>query len=411
MKSKSSMLVPCHRQEQDGLNRDGSTVAAKRSKKEEASKVVMVAEQVCFPPFDIVADILSRLPVESLLRFRSVCKQWCSLTYDPDFVEDHHKRALDRPALVSQISARNEVSLHHFGGDGEVKRSSFCSKFGKLKHWRFLSNSVNGLVCVSSLKSPYRDDGCFHLLNPSTREVAELPRSASVEGNAKLGLGLDVSTGEYKVARIRPGTSSCEVLSVGTREWRYIGDAPCEVLSCPPLFLNGALHWIVESYAHARNTCAVPLDILAFDLRDERIRVMTAPESWRGNRAWCMGLVASRGQLCFVWRSDPCHEGPGHFLRIWMLRDYTSHEWVKEYDVDVSNFATTFQQFSIIGIRGHKIIIGAHCRGEVNLTVIYSYDFCCGTARELYRGEMRCFGLFTESLVSPRNLVGNLPGC
>jgi len=31
-----------------------------------------------------------------------------------------------------------------------------------------------------------------------------------------------------------------------------------------------------------------------------------------------------------------------------MLRDYTSHEWVKEYDVDVSNFANMFRHVDIM---------------------------------------------------------------
>ncbi|XP_058217013.1 probable F-box protein At1g14315 [Rhododendron vialii] len=36
-------------------------------------------------PFDITIEILSRLPVKSLLRFKSVCKTWYALIETPDF--------------------------------------------------------------------------------------------------------------------------------------------------------------------------------------------------------------------------------------------------------------------------------------------------------------------------------------
>ncbi|XP_059624633.1 F-box/kelch-repeat protein At3g23880-like [Cornus florida] len=40
-------------------------------------------------PHDIIVQILSRLPVKSLLQFRCVCKSWCSLISDSHFVKTH----------------------------------------------------------------------------------------------------------------------------------------------------------------------------------------------------------------------------------------------------------------------------------------------------------------------------------
>ncbi|XP_019159078.1 PREDICTED: putative F-box protein At3g52320 [Ipomoea nil] len=42
-------------------------------------------------PEDMVAEILSRLPVESLLRFKCVCKEWYQLIQQDDFIEKHHR--------------------------------------------------------------------------------------------------------------------------------------------------------------------------------------------------------------------------------------------------------------------------------------------------------------------------------
>ncbi|MCI32976.1 F-box/kelch-repeat protein, partial [Trifolium medium] len=40
-------------------------------------------------PFDLIIEILSRLPVKLLLQFRCVCKSWKSLISDPKFAKKH----------------------------------------------------------------------------------------------------------------------------------------------------------------------------------------------------------------------------------------------------------------------------------------------------------------------------------
>ena len=41
-------------------------------------------------PDEIVLDILAKLPVKSLLRFRCVCKPWYSSIANPSFISTHH---------------------------------------------------------------------------------------------------------------------------------------------------------------------------------------------------------------------------------------------------------------------------------------------------------------------------------
>ncbi|KAM7485697.1 hypothetical protein LguiA_001706 [Lonicera macranthoides] len=43
-------------------------------------------------PNDIILQILSKLPVKSLLRFRSVCKDWCSSIFNPKFTLSTQRR-------------------------------------------------------------------------------------------------------------------------------------------------------------------------------------------------------------------------------------------------------------------------------------------------------------------------------
>ncbi|KAI8549605.1 hypothetical protein RHMOL_Rhmol06G0038000 [Rhododendron molle] len=44
-------------------------------------------------PEDVLMEILSRVPVKSLLRFKSVSKHCYSLTQNPTFISLHHNRA------------------------------------------------------------------------------------------------------------------------------------------------------------------------------------------------------------------------------------------------------------------------------------------------------------------------------
>ena len=44
-------------------------------------------------PRELIVDILSRLPVKTLCRFKCVLKPWRSLISDPDFVKTHLLRA------------------------------------------------------------------------------------------------------------------------------------------------------------------------------------------------------------------------------------------------------------------------------------------------------------------------------
>ncbi|KAG2694674.1 hypothetical protein I3760_08G155600 [Carya illinoinensis] len=46
-------------------------------------------------PKDLIIEILLRLPVKSLVRFRCVSKQWFSLISDPRFAKVHFKRKSD----------------------------------------------------------------------------------------------------------------------------------------------------------------------------------------------------------------------------------------------------------------------------------------------------------------------------
>ncbi|EFH59271.1 hypothetical protein ARALYDRAFT_897971 [Arabidopsis lyrata subsp. lyrata] len=66
-------------------------------------------------PRELEEDILSRLPAQSLVRFRSVCKRWNALFYEKGFINHHFARA--RPQFICMTNS-NIYSIDIIGLDG-----------------------------------------------------------------------------------------------------------------------------------------------------------------------------------------------------------------------------------------------------------------------------------------------------
>ncbi|CAA2963841.1 F-box CPR30-like [Olea europaea subsp. europaea] len=66
-------------------------------------------------PQDLVEEVLSRLPVRSILRFTCVSKQWRTINDSPYFIKIHMDRSIKMGSSVVVIHRRtdiNFVSLH-----------------------------------------------------------------------------------------------------------------------------------------------------------------------------------------------------------------------------------------------------------------------------------------------------------
>ena len=57
-------------------------------------------------PQEIITNILSRLPIKSLLQFKSVSKLWLSLISNPQFVELHLKQMKENNTIKHRIYNR-----------------------------------------------------------------------------------------------------------------------------------------------------------------------------------------------------------------------------------------------------------------------------------------------------------------
>ncbi|KAK8592229.1 hypothetical protein V6N13_062815 [Hibiscus sabdariffa] len=249
---------------------------------------------------DLIADILSRLPVKHLLCLRSVSKLWRSLIDDPDFINLHLSRSL---------KTRTNHTLILKSTDLHAADLSSLDPFAKLEHPLMSYNhgveilgSCNGLLCIRNIVED------MAIWNPSTRKYQVLPYLGSCKGYACV-FGHDPVADDYNVVKIiqleradddKPLESEVKVCSLKRNRWRKIQDIPC-VSSFPSangVFACGALHWVLAQKVDLLVTNV----IISLDLAAESYKEVPQPgyqddvlQLNIGVLGGCMCVVATHG--------------------------------------------------------------------------------------------------------------------
>ncbi|CAI9086878.1 OLC1v1020801C1 [Oldenlandia corymbosa var. corymbosa] len=202
-------------------------------------------------PPEIITDILTRLPVKSLLRFRCVSKPWCTLIDSRSFTKLHLNRSLQTGSnhyIILGFLAIYSIDLNCLDS-ATLIRPPFSSSD--------ISNSCNGLVLVLAT-NPY-------IWNPFTRKFRELPANSVdypvgvevVSAYETFGFAYDSENDDYFVLRVVEFrgphldwiSSEAKVYSSKLNSWRRIGDFPYQLpyKRVWGAHLNGVLHTAVRN--------------------------------------------------------------------------------------------------------------------------------------------------------------------
>ncbi|KAL5718740.1 hypothetical protein ACHQM5_011610 [Ranunculus cassubicifolius] len=296
-------------------------------------------------PEEITSQILSRLPVKSVLRCRCVCKAWRSFLKDLHFVGMHLGRAYEekeRSLVVATIDLRSDdddrrdgVPVIHMSYNVHLVENMFELGRGEQLFVRIevpstVWASCNGLLCSCSL-----DSKDLKICNPFTKETVELPKSKIRTSNKICGFGYHPVTKEYKVLCF-PIVSSpknsvkifAEVHTLGSNSWRSKGEIPFTIYWRPfNVLVNGALHWLVQYPKDSGNVM-----ITAFDIGDEEFRFLPVPPELLANDKWAHRQVQEFGEFLSLVDFSPPYR-----VEIWVMKQYGVEEsWVKQFVVPIT---------------------------------------------------------------------------
>ncbi|GJY47009.1 F-box associated domain containing protein [Tanacetum coccineum] len=294
-----------------------------------------------FPP-EIIREILLKLPVESLLRCKSVSKDWYSLISDQNFIKTHYTLS-----STNNINyAQHRLIYNTF--DQKINLIS-CPLYDVLFHksvsnmlllenplqrpqfqWAGINivginivGSCNGLVCLCA--RDYDDNNDLFIYNPSTRIWNELPFCNRKSQPDRYSFVYDESTDDYKIVELddfcfgnRPNIIKWKIYSLKTGKWRNIGDFPYEYnypLNCCGIFSNGALHWVACDESSTQR-------IVSLDLAKEIYGQVVQFEYDKGDLNMSLGVLGEcLCGLCYYYESH---------ADLWVMKVYgVKDSWTK----------------------------------------------------------------------------------
>ncbi|KAF3431844.1 hypothetical protein FNV43_RR26580 [Rhamnella rubrinervis] len=287
-------------------------------------------------PRELVNQILLRLSVNDLLRFKSVCKSWCSLISSASFIADHvefnkknHNHILakfkDKISNDYNISILNHETLQVLDTHHDLPHIQNIEA-GDME----IVGSCNGVVCLCYSYSI----SVIILWNPATGDTKIVPRSMGfpITTSCRIGFGFDAGNNDYKVVRIRefydPSCIKIEIYSLKTDSWRLVTSSDQYVnfhfnrseVSWDAN-INGMYSWLAVKIREGRHQ---EKTMISFNMNNDALISTPLPISGI-NLTFSMNyLIAIDGSLAFM-DDEYC---------IWVLGEYGVKEsWTKLFTV------------------------------------------------------------------------------
>ncbi|KAJ7004328.1 F-box protein CPR30-like, partial [Populus alba x Populus x berolinensis] len=302
---------------------------------------------------DMVMQILLKLPVKSILRFRCASKSWNSLITSPGFMKNH----LDKAKQLLLLRTENPVVSYSLHLDND--RVDMCSRLefpipNEAGLFDFIG-CCNGVACLSSQYLQIDSSRRLVLWNPSIRKTLDLPAPSSWAAIDKtlLGLGYDAQSDDYKVARVvrlkgpeyadeRP--FAFQFYSLNSGSWNENADVSSSLANEDtlrsitlhgfgnPAIVNGVIHWLL----HPRENNGMLA--LSFDLSNNSFGELMLPECFDPTeRMAAMSISVFKDSLSFNVLKD---YGGNYVCEVWLMNQYGAREsWDKQYRIEMLDIA------------------------------------------------------------------------
>jgi len=368
-------------------------------------------------PIELIIQILLRLPVKSLIRFKCVCKSWFSLISQPDFANSHFQLtaathtnriqlitpyleslSIDLESSLNDDSAFYSPDISSLFEDDDYYSSSSSDRDDLMPPKYFYKIDFKGscrgfilLNCYSSLR----------IWNPSTgfhKRVPFTTLDSTPDANYFYGFGYDESTDDYLVLSMsyEPSPSSDGMLShlgifsLRANVWSKIEGGKLlpysqdSILNLVESLSNGALHWLAY-----RDDISIRV-IVGFHLIERKLLELRLPNDIVYGPSSVYELWVYKGCLA-LWdlSSD---KGA---VEIWVMEKYNvQSSWTKTLVLSFDGLPTRCfwpkyytKSGDIVGTNMHSLLAKYNDKGQ--LQEHHSYcDNEYGSLKVMYRESL-----------------------
>ncbi|XP_058741499.1 F-box/kelch-repeat protein At3g23880-like [Vicia villosa] len=352
-------------------------------------------------PDELITEVLSFLPVKSLMRLRCVSKSWNTLIYDPTFVNHHLKRSSRNinlilylllyipsngfnftcfplrsvPDIIPVLLADN-LNLQLNDGKG------FIGPIG----------SCNGLLCLIGY-FPNKEDILLYIWNPATITLSNkivFPCMKFSRLRWMFAFGYDISSNIYKIVAFHPSKNEVRVFNLEDNIWRNIQSFPIIPICSAPysdcqhqlsginqgVHVSGTLNWLAIRnefpYEHEIDWKLITIDqfvIISLDLSTETYHQLLLPRGFDEVPLIQPTLSQLMGSLCLS------HDFRGTDFIIWQMKEFRIQEsWTQLFKISYQRLQIDFSVFTNSVPYGSRFILFPLCLSENDNTLILTWN-------------------------------------
>ncbi|RHN66471.1 putative F-box domain, galactose oxidase/kelch, beta-propeller, F-box associated interaction [Medicago truncatula] len=317
---------------------------------------------------ELIVEILSRLPVKTLMQFKCVCKSWKTLiSHDPSFAKLHLRRSPRNTHLLLRSFrvpdwGNFDYSLISIPVSRLLESPSFMTHHRLYYHvkditilndpYYRLSNidccnivgSYNGLICLSGASrnaaANYKDTW-FRLWNPATNTLSE--KFGYSTNLFRYTFGYDISNDGYKVVAFSSEQDEkVKVFCLTDNVWRDIPPFPvvpfglcrsrfyCHPFASHGAYVSGTVNWLAirnikNMNEYEWNDISVnQFVIVSLVLATETFRQLLPPNGFVEIPPVEPSVTVLMDRLCFS------HRFKGTHFVLWMMLEFgVQDSWIQ----------------------------------------------------------------------------------
>ncbi|KAM7468858.1 hypothetical protein LguiA_007041 [Lonicera macranthoides] len=299
-------------------------------------------------PAELPTEILTRLPVKTLLLCTSISKSWYALITSPLFITTHQLNNQNNPTSLLLLRAeyslnkKTQCSLHYGIDTFEEFVELDLAHITKQNRFFGIAGTCNALVCLYDL-----NEYIVALWNPSLKRSIILPKPHAVRESSAfyhIGFGIDPISNDYKIVRLTNNyifldgvlelltPLEVELFELSTSAWQNINVGEYPYVISPdnqPSLFNGVVHWAGYNQKYKVGSGFHPF-IVSFDMRNDTLGVVMAPPCAQNSLDWCPRFTLFGESLSFF------HRDVDHSYCLWVMKEYgMGSSWMKQFTIDL----------------------------------------------------------------------------